>query len=88
MKNLILVAALISIALPAKATTPTKWTLARQVSWVDDEGGKHHAIGLFGEFSSRAACLEKNGGKIQTEMRLTDGREVRQRCSMLLEIPN
>ena len=88
MKNLILVAALISSSLPAFASPPTKWTVARQVSWVDDEGGKHQAIALFGQFLFRDACLAKNGGKLHTEMTLPDGREVRQRCVMLLESPN
>lgn len=88
MKNLILVTALISTALPATAAPPTKWTLARQVSWVDDEGGKHNAIELFGEFPSRNACLAQNGGKLHTEITLPDGREVRQRCVWHLESPN
>jgi hypothetical protein len=84
MRTSLFAAALIPIALSAQAAPP-KWTILRQVCWHISETAGQCAVGLYGEFATRQACLAANGGQLQADGVTTDGRKVGQRCEMKLE---
>jgi hypothetical protein len=89
MRKLLLAATFVPLALPAYAAapgwTPPTWTILRTVCWKISETAGQCAVGLYGSFATKEACLAANGGKLQANGKLTDGREVGQRCEMKLE---
>jgi hypothetical protein len=84
MKNLLLAAAFVPLALPAQGAPPT-WTILRQVCWKISETAGQCAVGLYGSFATREACLAANGGQLETKAQTPDGRQVGQRCEIKLE---
>ena len=56
MRKLLLAAAILPLALPAHGA-PATWTILRQVCWKISDTAGQCAVGLYGSFATREACL-------------------------------
>ena len=83
-QSLIAAIALIVVSGAVQAKPPT-WTILQQVCWSISSTAGQCAVRLAGTFPTRAHCIAANGGQVQTNRSLGDGRQLGARCEMLLE---